>query len=161
MHNGVIRVLADVFKAAGMVTLRFNFRGVGRSTGVYGGGIGEVDDAQAAARYARERSGATALTMVGYSFGAMVALHAGQALNDVERLIAVAPPLIFGDLSFLAGCEKEKVFIVGSSDQYCPVQLLREQLERLPDPKTTRVIAGADHFLFGHEKAVGEAARRR
>ena len=160
MMNRIVCVLADALAATGLATLRFNFRGVGKSTGEYDAGIGEVEDARAAARYLRKRSGATHLTMAGFSFGAMVALRAGAAMDDVERLIAVAPPISFFDLGFLAECQKEKVFIAGSGDQYCPLPRLRTELDRVADPKVARVIAGADHFLVGHERAVGEAARR-
>ena len=157
MHNSVVRAVETALQQAGFTTLRFNFRGVGRSTGAYDGGAREQDDARAAVTYLQDRSSTTPVTLAGYSFGAMVALQAGDNLAAVERLIAVAPPLAFFDLAFLAGCTKPKVFIVGDHDQYCSVSELTHQLAVVAEPKTRSILAGADHFFFGFESAIGDA----
>jgi alpha/beta superfamily hydrolase len=159
MNNSVVRALARVLEDTGHATLRFNFRGVGASEGAYAGGVGEAQDAQAAVSCVRERAGVQAVTLAGYSFGAMVALQAGAHLPAVDRLIAVAPPLSFFDLAGLAACTKEKLFIVGDSDQYCGVAQLTQQLARVAEPKAQRIVCGADHFFFGHEAALIEAVR--
>jgi hypothetical protein len=157
MDNPVVRTVEAALLQSDFATLRFNFRGTGRSTGAYGGGIGEQDDVRAAVAYLQEHSGVSFVTVTGYSFGAMVALQAGANLASVDRLIAVATPLAFIDLAFLAACRKPKLFIVGDRDQYCSIDELTRQLVNVPDPKTQCILAGADHFFYGQESAITAA----
>ncbi len=157
MDNLVVRAVEAGLQAAGYATLRFNFRGAGRSTGSYDGGGGEQADARAAAAYLRQRSGAASTTLSGFSFGAMVTVQAGHGLATVDRLIVVAPPLVFFDLTSLTDCTKAKLFLVGDSDQYCSVSELTRQLAGVSAPKTHRILTGADHFLHGFESAITAA----
>jgi alpha/beta superfamily hydrolase len=159
MDNTVVCAGAGALQRAGCATLRFNFRGVGASTGVYGGGVGETEDARNAVRYLRARCGGALITLAGYSFGALVGLQAGISMEEVDRLIAVAPPLAFADLAFLSQCEKEKLFIVGDRDQFCSLAKLQQALATIAEPKTLRIVPGADHFFAGHERGVADAVR--
>lgn len=157
MGHPVVRALETGLQTAGLTTLRFNFRGVGESSGTYGGGNGEADDLRAAVAYLIATAGVGRVTVAGYSFGAMVILRAGPAMPEVERVIAVAPPLSFFDLKELSGCTKPKLFIVGDCDQYCKIDELDRQLALVGDPKQRRILAGADHFLYGDEPAIATA----
>jgi uncharacterized protein len=157
MDNPVVLAVAEALRDSGHATLRFNFRGVGASSGSYGGGVGEGDDVRAAVAYVTERVGVEAVTLAGYSFGAMVVLQAGVLLPEVDRLIAVAPPLAFFNLACVAACTKDKLFIVGDRDPYCAVAQLRQQLATVCEPKTHQIVGGADHFLVGHDAALREA----
>jgi alpha/beta superfamily hydrolase len=157
MDNAVVCAIAGALQQAGYATLRFNFRGVGTSTGVYGGGVGEIEDARNAVRYLHERGGGARITLAGYSFGALVGLQAGMTMAHVDRLMAVAPPLAFADLAFVSRCEKEKLFIVGDRDQFCSAAKLREALATIAEPKTLRIVPGADHFFAGRERGVADA----
>jgi len=159
MNNSVVLALARALDAAGYATLRFNFRGVGGSTGAYANAIGEVDDARAATRCLSERSGVQRVTLAGYSFGAMVILRAGPTLAAVDRLIAVAPPLAFFSLQELQECPKAKLFVVGDGDRYCSVAELSRQLQTVAEPKTQQIVPGADHFFLGHEATIARAVR--
>jgi alpha/beta superfamily hydrolase len=159
MDNPVVRAVAAALEETGCVTLRFNFRGVGGSAGSYAGGVGELDDAHAAVRALMEQTAVPAITLAGYSFGAMIGLQAGAVMPEVDRLVAVAPPLAFFDLGCVAACAKPKLFVAGDRDQYCNVDTLARELSRLVEPKTCRLVAGADHFFFGHEAGVAEAVR--
>lgn len=157
MGHPVVRALETGLQRAGLTTLRFNFRGVGESTGSYGGGNGEADDLRAAVKHLIETAAVERVTVAGYSFGAMVILRAGPAMPDVDRLVAVAPPLSFFDLKELSGCTKPKLFILGDGDRYCSVDELDRQLALVGDPKQRRILAGADHFLYGDEPAIAAA----
>jgi len=154
MNNPVVRAIEDGFQRAGLATLRFNFRGVGESTGSYGAGIGEADDLRAAAAWILDYTGAEALSVAGYSFGAMVVLRAGGGIAQADRLVAVAPPLSFFDLGGLNLGAMSKLFIVGDRDQYCDAGELARQLIDVPEPARSVVVAGADHFLFGYEAEI-------
>src|SRR5262249_28427158 len=87
MHNNIVSALADTLQQAGMATLRFNFRGVGRSGGEHGGGEAEVEDVKAAVTYLLSRQTVPTVVVAGYSFGSMVGLRAGAADPRVHKLI--------------------------------------------------------------------------
>ena len=151
MDNPVVTAVADALAGRGLAALRFNFRGVGRSQGTYDGGRGEVDDARAAlaALVARLPERAP-IALVGYSFGAAVALRAA-ADGVATRVVAIAPPLALLEPDALAALARPLTVVVGDRDQFCPI----DRLAALG--LTLRRVAGADHFLAGREREVAGA----
>ncbi|MBP1684263.1 MAG: dienelactone hydrolase [Deltaproteobacteria bacterium] len=161
MDNPVVRAVAGALKRAGYATLRFNFRGVGRSRKTYEQDRGEVEDVRAAVGCVMQHTHASSVTLAGYSFGAVMALHVGIQRPEVAGLIAVALPLVaLDDFNALFCCRTAKLFIVGDRDQFCDLAGLQQQFARLAEPKMLQVIAGADHFLVGHEAAVAKGVAR-
>ena len=158
MHNNIVSALADTFQQAGMATLRFNFRGVGRSGGEHGGGETEVEDVKAAVTYLLSRQAVPTVVVAGYSFGSMVGLRAGAADPRVHKLIGVALPVGVGDPSFLLGVTKPTLLISGDHDNYSPISSLQSLFAKLPEPKALVTVAGADHFFWGQEEEVAKAA---
>jgi alpha/beta superfamily hydrolase len=158
MHNNVVSALADALQQAGMATLRFNFRGVGRSGGEHGGGEAEVEDVKAAVSYLLSRQGVPTVVVAGYSFGSMVGLRAGAADPRVHKLIGVALPTGVGDPSFLLTVSKPKLLISGDRDNYSPIPSLQSLFAKLPEPKALVTVQGADHFFWGQEEEVAKAA---
>ena len=77
--NKVVTTLARSAQALGAATIRFNYRGVGASSGSYDEGRGEIDDALAAVAEGRQRWPDAALWLAGFSFGGIVALRASRA----------------------------------------------------------------------------------
>jgi hypothetical protein len=161
MHSLVISTAADVAYQEGFSTLRFNFRGVGKSGGSYGEGIGEREDVRAAIDYFFSALGHanSPLILLGYSFGAWAALPVGAQDNRVKGMVAVAPPLELYDFRFLEGCKKKKLLMAGDQDFFCPVALLRTYFDRLEEPKSLAIIEGADHFFFTHHRTLIEPLR--
>src|SRR5574337_2096335 len=90
MTNKVTYILARAFNDLGALSLRFNFRGVGKSTGRYDNGVGETGDALAALDWLSAQHRGLPLWLGGFSFGAYVALRA-QSERPVRRLVTVAP----------------------------------------------------------------------
>ena len=158
MHNNIVTALIHAFQQAGMATLRFNFRGVGRSSGSHDQGNGEVEDVKAAVTYLLSRQSVATVIVAGYSFGSMVGLRAGVADDRVHKLIGVALPMGFGDPSFLLPSSKPKLLISGDNDNYCPLPALNEFFAKLVEPKTLVTVNGADHFFWGQEGEVAKAA---
>lgn len=158
MRNNVVSALVEAFQKAGMTTLRFNFRGVGRSGGSHGEGEAELEDVKAAVSYLLSRQPVQTVVVAGYSFGSMVGLQAGATDPRVHKLIGVAFPLGFRDPSFLLGVTKPKLLISGDRDNYSPIPALQNLLAQLPDPKQLAVVTGADHFFWGQEDEVARAA---
>lgn len=160
MDNNVVMAAAQALQETGHSTLRFNFRGVGGSEGRYDGGSGEVDDVRAAIRFVREKAGGDApVILVGYSFGSWVAARALQKGDSVAHLILISPPTSMFDFSSVLDDSEERSrhFIVGDRDQFCDRQVLQEIFDKLPEPKSLRVVPHTDHFYFAHEKYLIEA----
>jgi uncharacterized protein len=158
MHNNIVTALIQAFQQAGIATVRFNFRGVGRSGGSHDQGSGEVEDVKAAVTYLLSRQSVATVVVAGYSFGSMVGLRAGAADDRVHKLIGVALPMGFSDPSFLLSSAKPKLLISGDNDNYCPLPVLNEFFAKLIEPKTLVTVAGADHFFWGQEGEVAKAA---
>jgi len=164
MENNVVVAVARALHQTGHSTLRFNFRGVGKSEGRSTGGTVEVEDVRAAITFVQEKSGADGIPIVlaGYSFGSWVAANALAGDSSVSHVILVAPPTSMFDFSSLAedNAERARHFIVGERDQFCDRAALQELFDRLPEPKTLRTIPRADHFLFGREQALSDAVKQ-
>lgn len=161
MDNNVVLAVAHELQRRGHSTLRFNFRGVGRSEGTHGGGKDETEDVRAAIGHLRELAEprGTPAVLAGYSFGSWVAASALAGDDSVAHLILVAPPTSMFDFSVLNDDAEERArhFIVGERDQFCDRDALQQVYDRLPEPKTMRIVAGADHFFSGGEKALADA----
>jgi len=154
MDNPVVVATATALVRGQLATLRFDFGGVGRSEGTHGGGPDEVGDVQAATELLRARLPAGApLALAGYSFGAWAALNAAALIPDVAHVVAVGPPIAFGDWAFLRTLAVPVTVVVGDRDQYCDVPRLRSLRENLP----VHVLHHADHFLAGREDEVAAA----
>jgi alpha/beta superfamily hydrolase len=157
MENELVVRLTHALVDAGLATLRFDFRGVGASGGRHDDGRGEVDDVRAAAALLRARLGAAQVTLVGYSFGSLMAMRAAALEpNAVAGAIAIAPPVRMMGLEFLAGCRVPVAFVLGDRDQFCPVAALETARARFAPASIQTVIAGADHFFGAHLAALVE-----
>ena len=140
MDNPVIDAAARALAERGHPALKVNFRGVGRSGGRWDGGAGETDDAVAAAEHARLATAQAGVVLVGYSFGAWIALEAARRIDGVRRLILISPPNAMFDFSALAG-RADFHAVTGDRDQFCDLPALKALCgDRLA------VIPGADHF---------------
>ena len=158
MDNSVVTMAARALAGAGRASLRFNFGGVGRSQGRYGGGDAEVDDVRAAlAALATRLPPGAPLALVGYSFGAWVALRAACGTDGVGAVVAIAPPLAFFDWGFLGTLRVPTTFVVGDRDQYCPPDRLAAVHAAHRERIGVRAVPGADHFLGGREAEVAAA----
>lgn len=159
MDNPVVIRTAEVAGTLGVATLRFNFRGVGASTGQHGGGEAEVEDVKAARAALAERLPAgAAIGLAGYSFGAAVTARMATEASDLPALALVAPPLGMYALDFLVHAPRTTMLVAGTKDQYCPEDALRRLGERLG--AEVEIIEGAEHFFFGKLYPLGEAVER-
>lgn len=147
MHNKVVFTLAKALNAAGVPALRFNYRGVGRSTGSYDDGRGEADDVRTVLGYLADRYPGVPLLLAGFSFGAWVGLPVGCDDPRVSHLIGVGVPTTLLSLDNLAGCAKPKLIVQGSEDEYGPLPQLQQWFADLTPPKDLRIIQGTAHFF--------------
>lgn len=154
MFNNIVTAICDALVLCSMAALRFNFRGVGASEGEFGGGVGEIDDVRAALDTVAVEPAVdkTMVGLVGYSFGANVAM--GEAAHDdrVKALALVSPPLL--DVAFRK-FSKPKFLIAGENDDYLQSASLEAFVKGLPEGQV-RIVPSADHFWWGQEDKVGD-----
>lgn len=150
MYNNVVEAIQESFAAENISTLRFNFRGVGGSTGNYEEGKGEKEDIFAVCEYLR-KLGLTELFFAGYSFGAWVGskILAGEN-NPFTCSICVSPPIDYFDFEWNKLKNKIDLLVCGDADQFCSLDILIPEVKKINS--TIEVVRGADHFYFGKEE---------
>jgi alpha/beta superfamily hydrolase len=147
LDNKVAYMLASSLAGLGAHTLRFNFRGVGRSAGQFDHGEGETEDLYAAADWLCRRHGPAELWLAGFSFGAYVALRGHRQLA-AKRLVLVAPPVARFDFG-LALAPVPVLVIQGRADNVVAPAAVDEWIARQPRPPAYRLIDQAGHFFHG------------
>ena len=161
MDNPVVVRLVEVFGELGLATIRFNFRGVGRSTGAHGGGVDERHDVEAARVHVASLAGAErAAILAGYSFGAAVVGNVAAQHGGLAGVVLVAPPLARVDPTSFAGLAPfgdRLLVIAGSDDEICPLDAVARLRDSVPHA-TVEIIEGANHFFFGKLYPLGQAA---
>jgi hypothetical protein len=159
MNNNVVYRLAKALVDGGVAALRFNFRGVGASTGSYSEGIGEEDDARAALDFLHARYRGMPIWMAGFSFGARVGLSVGARDARVTKLLGVGLALQMFDYGFLGGCAKPKAIIQASNDEYGARPAIEAAVDGMADPKRLWIVEGATHLFPGQLDPFETAAR--
>jgi hypothetical protein len=151
MHNKVVFRAATALNDAGLITLRINFRGVGKSTGEFDGGRGEEEDAGLALKYLEERYPNKTLLVCGFSFGARVGMELGIGDPRVKGLISIGTPIDKYDFGFLLNCRKPILFVHGELDEFGSADRLKNLVEELSGQTQVQIsiIPGADHFFEG------------
>jgi uncharacterized protein len=160
MHSPVPLVIAKILaeKALSRVAwARFNFRGVGASTGSYDNGRGEVEDALAILARMRAANPTAPVTLCGHSFGSAVALRAAAADGKVDRLLLISPSArLFDGSGAIEKVSAITTIFIGERDELCDVDDAR-QLARELDADL-RVFEGHDHHFLKSRRALAEAA---
>lgn len=147
MNNRVIYRAAKGAVDAGLAALRFNFRGVGKSTGAYDKGAGERKDAAALLDWLQERYPRLPLALVGFSFGAWVGLEVACRDPRTVALIGLGPPLNSYDFDFLLDIDKPLLLIVGTQDEFSPRAKMEAFARRLPLPPASAGLMAPITFL--------------
>ena len=157
MHTKIVFRAAKAAIGLGLPTLRFNFRGVGKSEGAFAQGQGELDDVRAALDFLGTRFRALPIILMGFSFGCWVGLRAGAADDRVKALIGLGVPAGSYDFSFLAAVTKPKLFVQGTEDVYGPRARVEQIFASLAEPKQIHWVEGADHFFTGRLEEAQQA----
>lgn len=153
MDNKVVTTVARAWQQLGFITVRFNFRGVGKSEGNYDNGIGEVEDLKALMNELRLTYPSAPLWLAGFSFGSFIAFQmAGQALFPLQALLSVAPPISHFGFSThkLPSCPW--FILQGQLDTLVPFQQVQAWFKDLQTQKPDVELLSfpkADHFFHG------------
>lgn len=156
-HNPVVDAVFRELPEHGIGALRFDFRGVGGSSGSHGDGIDERLDVGAALNHLEESFPGLPVFVVGYSFGSMVGLSVDW--EDVRGWVAIAPPFALAqgalgdDVARTGASTKPKLLIVAGHDQFTPEEQVRAATAEWVNT-TIELLPSADHFLMGHTARV-------
>lgn len=161
MNNKIIYKLYQTFTKRGFSTLRFNFRGVGRSQGQFDNGQGELSDAASALDWMQTQNPNTrSCWIAGFSFGAWVAMQLMMRRPEIHGFISIAPPASQHDFTFLAPCPASGMIIHGDKDEVVPqssVDKLAQKLQKQKNIKIDyRIVEGSDHFFIHHLDPLNE-----
>jgi len=135
MHNKVVYRLARGLRRTGAVVLRFNYRGVNLSEGVYADGIGELEDARACLALLRDRYSTLPFVVAGFSFGSRIALQLASQIPAMAHAIATI-------------------------DVHGPMTELVELTKTLSGPPAVAFIPAKDHFFADALDAFEDAVVR-
>ncbi len=163
MDNKVVTTLIKTFAQLGLSTLRFNFRGVGKSTGEYDEGRGEAEDLKRVCDWFQQRHFGQSLWLAGFSFGSYVALRAHQQVG-AEQLCLIAPPVNIYDFNQLPEVKIPWMVVQGGQDEVTDPDAVAEWLETLSPKPHVVWFKEAGHFFHGGliqlKSAISEAAER-
>jgi alpha/beta superfamily hydrolase len=152
LDNKVVFTLFRAYRELNLVTVRFNFRGVGASHGEYADGLGEQDDLRAVLAWLQQQGAFSELTLAGFSFGSSVATAVwqealAQGWRGVELLL-IAPPVtrfLLPDESLPAAAR----VAYGDADEVIDPDQIAQWLSEYGQAADVMTFSGAGHFFHG------------
>lgn len=159
MHNKVVFRAAAGLNDAGLTVIRFNFRGVGLSTGVHNEIEGGIQDVRDALEFLAGEYPGEDITLAGFSFGSRTGLEVGITDDRVKRLISIGTPVEkYSDYDFLNAVTKPILFVHGTEDEFCSVQSLRSLTDQIPHADVV-IFENSGHFFDEHLQELRETVR--
>jgi len=149
MRNKVVYWLSRAFEDLGYSVLRFNFRGVEKSEGVWDEGNGEADDVTAMIDWLEQKHPTAPLYLAGFSFGTYAGLQAARRDSRIQKMLAVAPAVNLWSFEFMEGEDRPLTIIQGTADEIVPFAQVKDWVEKHPQV-TFHSIEGAGHFFPQH-----------
>lgn len=146
MDSKPVYYLAKALRSLNLATLRFNFRGVGSSTGEYDGGIGEMDDYNRAVELLQDRYPDKPILATGFSFGSSIAIRVAHRGSEICGIVGLGVPI---------DCVRKPLPNLGSK----PILVIQARQDRFGDPGavadwlakqdkgTLDVLEGTNHFF--------------
>ncbi|MDQ6788381.1 MAG: alpha/beta fold hydrolase [Acidobacteriota bacterium] len=161
MHNKVVYRAAAGLLEAGLVTLRFNFRGVGNSTGAHDDGDGERQDVRDALDYLSAQFPNLEITLAGFSFGSRVGSEVALDDERIVRLISIGTPVDKYDFSYLKECRKPILFVHGDKDEFGSLASLESLVKQVAENADTKLVVfeNCGHFFDNHLNELKDAIR--
>jgi hypothetical protein len=148
MTNKVVQTVARACVLGGWRAVRFNFRGVGSSQGVYDEGRGELEDLLSVVSQVAPQG---PLVLAGFSFGAFVTSHAVARLaaeREIYRAILVGTAASrFTVATIPADLQPRTLVVHGEVDDTVPLTSVMDWAR--PQHLPVTVIPGVEHFFHG------------
>ena len=159
MHNKVVFRAGAGLVDAGLITLRFNFRGVGASTGTHEEIEGGREDVRDALEYLAKKYPGESITLAGFSFGSRTGMEVGMSDDRVVRLISIGTPVDkYSDYEFLTAVRTPTLFIHGDQDEFGAVENVRKLVDQIPLAELV-VFENCGHFFDDHLNELRETIR--
>ncbi len=160
MNNKIVYRMYQTFVDLGFSTLRFNFRGVGKSQGKYDEGVGELTDAATALDWLQQQNtDASVCWIAGFSFGSWIAMQLLMRRPELEGFISISPPANLYDFSFLSPCPASGLIAMGDKDDVVSEEAVAKLAGRLSNQVQYNVIPGADHYYRNQLDELGEMVK--
>ncbi len=152
MNSKPVYLLYHAFAERGFSVLRFNFRGVGKSQGVFDNGEGELTDAATSLDWLQSHNpGARQVWMGGFSFGSWIGMQLMMRRPEISSFISLGTPASMFDFSFLAPCPSSGLLVHGGNDTIIPKESAEKLHKRLSHQKNIKInlniIKNTDHFF--------------
>lgn len=153
MNDSLVLCLARELARNGILALRFNFRGVGRSQGEQSDGRFEPLDIAGAVAYLLHQPEVNQekLCLIGHAFGAFAALTYAPFDPRVRTVVAISLPMFRITRGFAEKFDRPKLFVTSEFDEVCPRHKLEPFVAALPGPKGMKIITSARHLMHGYE----------
>ena len=156
MKNKIVQLMYNIFLENGFSVVKLNFRGVGKSDGVFDNGQGELSDAAAALDWIeRENLDYSQCWVSGFSFGALICMQLIMRRPEVDNFIAISPQPNVYDFSFLAPCPTSGQVVYSENDELVTQESINELDARIKSQKGVEVmfskIKNANHFFKDKE----------
>ena len=157
MNTKIVFQLYKLFIRNGFSTIRFNFRGVGKSDGFVDNGEGELIDAASVLDWLQQyNTNSKKCWVVGFSFGAWIAMQLLMRRPEINGFVCVSPPANIRDFSFLAPCPSSGLIIHGDKDTVASYDSTKILFEKLQKQKKVDIVfksvKGADHFYENYKE---------
>lgn len=159
MHTKAVFRTAQALNDVGIRALRFNFRGVGTSTGSWGGGEGEKEDVRAALEWMSSEAPELPLILAGFSFGSRVGLEVASRDGRVQAMVGLGLPVDHYDFAFLQGLGRPLLVVQGAEDEFGDEEAIRALFEELEEGAELAVVPGSDHYFHDHFDELKDAIR--
>ncbi len=148
MHNKVVTTLHKIFQMRGLVTLRFNYRGVGKSEGEFGNEVGELQDVKTVVAWMRLHYPHAPLVLAGFSFGGYIALAGATTLLPV-LVVAVAPAVGRPHRPDIGSISCPILLAQGDKDEVVPLAVVTDWLAKRNESPLFLTFKDTDHFFHG------------
>ena len=148
MHNKVITTVGRAFRELSITTLRFNFRGVGKSEGEFDHATGETEDLLAVLTWVEKQNPKVKINLVGFSFGAYIAYRAAQQ-KALQQLILIAPAVHHHDFTQNAFPDCPTLVLQPEEDEIVPPDAVYQWIEENNLPTKLIRFPKASHFFHG------------
>ena len=154
MNNKVVTMTTKAYEDMGFNVVRFNYRGVGKSEGVYGDNSGEVEDAMAVVHWLLTNRDVGEMYFAGFSFGAYITAQAAAntqdlATVDVQHVLLIAPSVLNSPFQRVTPFGVDTSIIMGDADEIVPYQEVQNWAQQLYPPVEMITLDGAGHFFHG------------
>jgi alpha/beta superfamily hydrolase len=172
MENNVITTLGNVLAEKGFVTLRFNYRGVGKSESEFDNIADKYNywenvlsnddyadalaDTTSALGYLESAIDTNKSFVVGYSFGAVAAMMLSVKNINIRAFVLISTPFGRFDPTLLAGCIKPKLIICADNDFASSIENVKKGMLNIPDPKGLEIFENCDHFYIDKEHIIAD-----